>query len=120
MSRAYRCLVPFTAYAEPVSNPTWFVVPGHEIAFFAGVWRPWRGERLAEQPGQKRRAREERDWTLFAFLTTEPNDVVRPVHDKAMPVILADPAEQKEWLGGGEASLRLQRPLANKMLSIRP
>jgi len=118
-SRDYRCLVPFTAFAEPVVNSKWFAVPEHEVACFAGVWRPWRGERLAEQPGQKRRAREERDWMLFSFLTTEANDIVRPVHEKAMPVILTDPAEQNEWLEGGEASLRLQRPLANEMLFIR-
>jgi putative SOS response-associated peptidase YedK len=50
------------------------------------MWRPWRGERLAEQPGQKRSVRQERDWKLFAFLTTEANEVVRPVHSKAMVV----------------------------------
>ena len=118
-AREYRCLVPFTAFAEPVVNSKWFVVPGHEVACFAGVWRPWRGERLAEQPGQKRRAREERDWSLFSFLTTDANDIVRPVHEKAMPVILVDPAEQTEWLAGGAESLRLQRPLSNDMLHIR-
>jgi putative SOS response-associated peptidase YedK len=115
----YRCLVPFTAFAEPVVNSKWFVVQRHEVACFAGVWRPWRGERLAEQPGQKRRAREERDWSLFSFLTTDANDIVRPVHEKAMPVILVDPAEQTEWLAGGAESLRLQRPLPNDMLHIR-
>src|SRR5580693_7836143 len=26
---------------------------------------------VAEQPGQKRRARERRDWTLYSFLTTD-------------------------------------------------
>ena len=96
----------------------WFLVPNDEVACFAGIWRPWRGERLAEQPGQKRRAREERDWKLFSFLTTDANDVVRPVHEKAMPVILIDPAEQTEWLEGGEESLRLQRPLSNEDLAI--
>ena len=115
----YRCLVPFTAFAEPVVKSNWFVVPGEEVAYFAGVWRPWRGERLAEQPGQKRRAREERDWNLYAFLTTDPNDIVRPIHEKAMPVILVDAAQQTEWLAGGEASLRLQRPLPNELLQIR-
>ncbi|NWH09423.1 MAG: SOS response-associated peptidase family protein [Alphaproteobacteria bacterium] len=115
---AYRCLVPFTEFAEPVRDPTWFAVPGVEVACFAGVWRPWRGERLVEPPGQKRRAREERDWRLYAFLTTEANAVVRPIHEKAMPVILVDPAEQAEWLGGGTASLRLQRPLPSDQLTI--
>jgi putative SOS response-associated peptidase YedK len=116
---AYRCLVPFTAFVEPIGNLHWFIVPGVEMACFAGIWRPWHGERLAEQPGQKRRAREERDWKLFSFLTTEANDVVRPVHEKAMPVILIDPSEQTEWLGGGENSLHLQRPLPNTQLTMR-
>lgn len=118
--RDYRCLVPFTAFAEPVVKSKWFFAPDVEVACFAGVWRPWRGARLAEQSGEKRRAREERDWTLYAFLTTEANDIVRPVHEKAMPVILIDPAEQAEWLSGGAESLRLQRPLPNEMLRLRP
>jgi putative SOS response-associated peptidase YedK len=116
---SHRSLVPFTAFAEPVRDSTWFVVAGVEVAYFAGVWQTWRGLRLAEQPGKKRREREERDWTLFAFLTTEANDVVRPVHDKASPVILIDSAEQTEWLAGGEQSFRLQRPLPNEQLAIR-
>lgn len=115
----YRCLVPFTAFAEPVRNSTWFVVPGIEVPCFAGIWRPWSGERLAEQPGAKRRARQQRDWHLFAFLTTEPNDIVRPVHEKAMPVIIFDPDEQREWLAGGDASLRLQRTLPDGQLAVR-
>jgi len=115
----HRCLVPFTAFAEPVRNSTWFICPGVEIAYFAGVWQTWRGLRLAEQPGKKRREKEERDWTLFAFLTTDANDVVRPVHDKASPVILIDPEKQAEWLAGGERSFRLQRPLPNEQLTIR-
>jgi putative SOS response-associated peptidase YedK len=116
----YRCLVPFTAFAEPVRDSTWFQTPGAEVACFAGIWRPWHGERLAEQPGQKRRARESRDWRLYSFLTTEPNSIVRPIHPKAMPVILIDAAEQNEWLLGGEASLHLQRALADEALRIMP
>jgi putative SOS response-associated peptidase YedK len=30
---------------------------------------------------------------LFAFLTTASNDVVRPIHAKAMPVLLTKPEE---------------------------
>jgi len=89
------------------------------MAYFAGIWRPWRGERLAEQPGQTRRAQEQRDWKLFSFLTTKANDIVRPVHEKAMPVILIEPIDKAEWLGGGENSLRLQRPLANDLIEKR-
>lgn len=118
LSAKYRCLVPFTSYAEPVRDPTWFEVLGHEVACFAGIWRPWEGARLAEQPGQKRRSRQHGHWKLFAFLTTEPNDIVRPIHPKAMPVIIIDPNEQQEWLSGTEKSLRLQRPLPNESIRI--
>jgi putative SOS response-associated peptidase YedK len=120
IGREYRCLVPFTAFAEPVVKSKWFYAPDVEVAYFAGVWRPWRGARLADQPGEKRRVREERDWMLYAFLTTDANDIVRPIHEKAMPVILIDPSEQAEWLSGGADSLRLQRPLPNEMLRQRP
>lgn len=113
----YRCLVPFTAFAEPVQDSTWFKVPDQELAFFAGVWRPWHGERLAPVLGKTRRARQTGDWELYAFLTTEANSVVRPVHEKAMPVILSEPEECAEWLAGGEESLvRLQRPLGDALL----
>ncbi len=116
---AHRCLVPFTAFAEPFQNPTWFVCPGVEVAYFAGVWQMWHGLRLPEQPGKNRREKEERDWSLFAFLTTEANDVVRPFHEKASPAILLEPEEQAEWLGGGEQSFRFQRPLPNEQLAVR-
>lgn len=115
----YRCLVPFTLFAEPVRDSTWFSVPKVDVAFFAGIWRPWHGERLAEQAGKSRRARQEGDWELFAFLTTEANEVVRPLHEKAMPAILYEPKDCSEWLAGGVESLRLQRPLQNDELEIQ-
>jgi len=67
--------------------------------------------------GQARRQRVETEIDLYAFLTCEPNAVVRPVHPKAMPVILTDRAACEEWLAGGEESLRLQRPLADDALA---
>ena len=114
----YRCLVPFSAFAEPVRDPTWFAVPDKEVAFFAGIWRPWQGERLAPVPGKKRRSRQAADWSLFAFLTTEANRIVQPVHEKAMPVILHQTEACQAWLEGGEESLRLQRPLPENELQV--
>jgi hypothetical protein len=35
---------------------------------------------------------------LFAFLTTEPNAIIAPIHAKAMPVILTTPEEVDAWL----------------------
>ena len=107
----YRCLVPFAAFAEwnrEEERNSWFEIDS-EAPMFAGVWRPWTGERLKDV-GKARRQRREDDWRLFAFLTTEPNGVVAPVHPRAMPVILTDPRECEQWMAGGTKSLELQRP----------
>jgi putative SOS response-associated peptidase YedK len=58
---------------------------------FAGLWRPWTGTR-----GTKKEP-VEGEHKLFTFLTTEANDVVRPVHPKAMPVLLGED-EVNAWL----------------------
>jgi len=115
---AHRCLVPFSAFAEPTRDSTWFMVPDEEVAFFAGVCMDWTGERLKNQPGKTRRSREPDDWLLYAFLTTEANEIVAPIHPDAMPVVLTDPSECREWLSGGETSLRLQRPLSDDLLTV--
>jgi putative SOS response-associated peptidase YedK len=55
----------------------------------------------------------------YAFLTTEANGVVKPIHAKAMPVILRTPEEFDRWLTAGvEAALPLQRPLPDGVLRI--
>lgn len=71
---------------------------------FAEVWRPWTGTRKSETG----------EHLLFAFLTTEPNDVARPLHGKAMPVILT--GEKCDlWLeAGAPIALALQRPLPSE------
>lgn len=115
---AHRCLVPFSAFAEPTRDSSWFRVPGEEVAFFAGVCMDWFGERLKAQPGKKRRARELDDWLLYAFLTTEANSVVAPVHPDAMPVVLTDPEDCAAWLAGGTDSYALQRALPDKQLEM--
>jgi hypothetical protein len=77
-----------------------------------------RADGTGSQPGKKRIAREQRNWELFAFPTIEANEVVKPFHEKAMPVILTDPVQCREWLGGGEENLRLQRPYSANQLVI--
>jgi putative SOS response-associated peptidase YedK len=56
---------------------------------------------------------------LFSFLTTDANDLVRPIHAKAMPVILTEPREFEAWLTApvGDA-LPLQRSFPNDRLKI--
>jgi putative SOS response-associated peptidase YedK len=67
----------------------WFALEVDRPLFaFTGVWRPWTGERKKET----------REHLLFSFLTTEASDVVRPVHAKAMPVMLTTPGEFDTWL----------------------
>jgi putative SOS response-associated peptidase YedK len=47
---------------------------------------------------------------LFAFLTTEPNAIVAPIHPKAMPVILSTSDEIETWMTApSQAALKLQR-----------
>ena len=110
----FRCLVPATSFCEydeaHAKRPTWFALSPARPAFaFAGIWRPWTGARKGET-GEHR---------LFAFLTTDANDLVRPVHPKAMPVLLTEPEEWEVWLGGSTAhALALQRPLADGRLMI--
>ena len=59
---------------------------------FAGIWRAWSGDygsKKDPRPGEH---------LLFSFLTTDANDLVRPVHAKAMPVVLSGEAEYEQWL----------------------
>ena len=54
-----------------------------------------------------------------AFSTTESNQVVRPIHGKAMPVLLTHPDEWDMWLEGSiDEAVALQRPLPNEKLQI--
>jgi len=112
-----RCLVPVTSFCEydhrggkPV--PTWFAQDETRAPFFfAGVWRGWegtRGTKTAPVTGWHQ---------VFAFLTTEPNSVVAPVHPKAMPVLLLTEADRETWLTGAlENALALQRPAPDDAL----
>lgn len=54
---------------------------------------------------------------VFGFLTTEPNAVVKPVHPKAMPVILRTTEELDTWLHAPwDEAKEMQRPLTNNDL----
>lgn len=115
---AQRCLVPATAFSE--YHPTlrhggrkavvWFAREAARAPFaFAGLWRPWSGERRKGETGR---------FDLFAFLTTEPNRLVEPIHPKAMPVILL-PEDFATWLDApAEEALALQRPCPDDALRI--
>jgi putative SOS response-associated peptidase YedK len=115
----HRCVVPFTSFSEPEvlpdgsRPPVWFALsPDRPLAFFAGL--------LVEEWTSVRKIKtgvETAD--LFAFLTTEPNAEVAPIHPKAMPVILRTPEEVATWLTAPiDEALALQRPLPDGALTI--
>ncbi len=36
-------------------------------------------------------------WRWFERMTTEPNGIVEPIHEKAMPVMLMTPDDVDQW-----------------------
>ena len=113
-----RCVAPFTSFSEnevlPDGSrpPVWFALDEtRPLAFFAGVWTRWTSVRKVREG--------ETTNDLFAFLTTEPNAEVAPIHPKAMPVILTTRAEVDLWLTAPlSEALALQRPLPDGALRI--
>lgn len=109
-----RCLVPVTAFGEWTQDASkalhWFRLKNapEGLFAFAGLWRHWQGELKGEKVSLD----------TMAFLTTEPNGDVRPIHPKSMPVILT-PDQYDAWLNGTpREALSLARPLADGALEV--
>jgi putative SOS response-associated peptidase YedK len=83
-----RCLVPADGFFEWVGagndrRPIWFHRPDGRLFLFAGLYESWKAT-----PD---------DWQrTFTIITTTPNQLVAPVHNR-MPVILEDDAVDR-WL----------------------
>lgn len=114
----FRCLIPATSFCEYTDSqpkvPTWFAIDeSRPPFFFAGIWRPWTGTR-----GTKA-APVEGEHLIYSFLTCEANEVVRPVHAKAMPVMLTTEEKAELWMTApAEDALALQRPLPAENMTI--
>lgn len=116
-----RCVVPWTTFCEwedtkPKKTKRWFAISEEKpLAVFAGIWTEWSGER-----GSMKNPRSG-SHELFGFLTCEPNAVVKPIHPKAMPVILTSDDEIETWLNAPwEEAKAFQRPLADDQLILLP
>lgn len=111
---AHRCLVPVTAFAEPIKGGNQWFAPreADRQMFFAGIEvRGWKSLRKVKD-GQTTDE-------LYAFLTCAPNAEVAAVHPKAMPVILTTRGEWETWLSAPiEIAGKLQRPLQDGALAL--
>ena len=109
-----RCLIPADGFYEwaktgKAKQPYCFEVNGGELFAFAGIWDGWK-----DPSG---------NWIrTCAILTTIPNAVIAPVHDR-MPVILASDSYDL-WLDPGMRDARaasdLLRPCDARLMRCYP
>ncbi|HEX5139697.1 MAG TPA: SOS response-associated peptidase [Dehalococcoidia bacterium] len=105
-----RCVVPADGFYEWIGTgstkqPVWFHRDDGKLILFAGLYESW-------QPKPE-------EWQrTFTIITTEPNGVVAPVHNR-MPVVLDDAAIDA-WLDPQEEDLdkltQLLRPAPDSLL----
>jgi putative SOS response-associated peptidase YedK len=103
-----RCIIPADGFYEwqklgdrKRKQPWFFRRRDGEPLAFAGLWEIWHDENLGDDAPRVRSC---------VIITTEANDVVRPVHDR-MPVILPE-SSWNEWLDGENHDVeRLKRLL---------
>jgi putative SOS response-associated peptidase YedK len=114
--RERRCLIPADGFFEWRRDergrvPFWISRPDGDLFAFAGIW--------AALPARASGGKELLH--SCAIVTTEPNELIRPIHDR-MPVIL-DPELEAGWLDPAadeDDLLALLRPPAGEALTLRP
>ena len=98
----------------PHKTGTWFAVNGQEerpLFAFPGVWTRYRG------PLKKNG--DNVDQEVFAFMTTEPNELTASINHERMPVLMSDPHDFETWLSGStEEAFKLARSYAAEQMRI--
>lgn len=110
---ANRCLIPLTEFAEwtpdahdvgggkPIKGEMWFSVIDQPIFAVAGF-----SQRIG-------------DTLSWAMVTCDPNELVAPIHPKAMITILHE-ADWDQWLRGSyNEAVALQRPYPAARMAVR-
>lgn len=109
-----RCLIPLTEFCEwtpglydfedgkkPIKGEMWFQVTDQPIFAVAGFW-----QRTVSGNG-------------FTMVTCEPNELVEPIHPKAMITILEE-ADWDTWLRGTyDDVVALQQPYPAELMTVR-
>ncbi len=108
--RRRRCLLPADGFYEwrgpqKAREPHWFHAPDGSLLLLAGLYEGW----TAPETGEVK--------TTFTILTTEANEVVRPVHHR-MPVLVAQD-QIDGWLTGDRPG-ELLAPAPVKVLTGQP
>jgi putative SOS response-associated peptidase YedK len=64
----------------------------------------------------------EKSFGIILIDQTEPNSVVEPIHEKAMPVMQMTPDDVDQWLRGVSVAdaLEMQKPAPDDAIVIRP
>jgi len=91
-----RCAVPADGFYEwrgpkTQREPVWIHPPDDGVLLFAGLYESWQAK-----PGEWQRT--------FTIITTQANQLIRPIHDR-MPVIL-DERTAEDWMNRNEADPR--------------
>ncbi len=108
-----RCLIPLTEFCEwtpdvhdvgggkPLKGEIWFAVTDQPVFTVAGYWQ-------ASAKGNG-----------FSMVTCDPNELVAPIHPKAMITVLEE-ADWDLWLTGSyEDVVGLQRPYDADRMTVR-